>query len=178
MAVLSIFLIAISLSMDAFSLAICYGMLDINKEKKYLLSSVVGLYHFIMPELGMFFGHFIKPFIWLDIKYIVFIIFLLLGIEMMLSIKKDNKKTILLNKTGLLIFGFIVSIDSFSAGIGIEFINDRHLLCSFIFSITSFLFTFLGLNIGSKINIKLNKIAPLIGGVLFILLAIFYLFNL
>lgn len=177
MSLLAIFLIGISLSMDAFSLAICYGMLKISIQKEYLLSLIVGTYHFIMPQLGMFFGYIIKPYIWLNIKYIVFIIFLLLGIEMIISTKK-NKPPLLLNNIGLLAFGFTVSIDSFSAGIGVEFINDKHLLCSLVFSITSFLFTLLGLKIGSKIGINFKKTAPIIGGLLLISLAIFYLFNL
>ena len=151
MDIITVFLIGISLSMDAFSLSLCYGTLNFKNNKIFLLSLIVGIYHFIMPQLGMSLGHFIEQYILIDVKYIVFIIFIVLGIEMINTVIKNKRNVILLNNFGLLLFGFSVSIDSFSAGIGVEFINDNHLLCSIVFSITSFIFTYLGLKIGSRI---------------------------
>ena len=54
---LTILLIAISLSMDAFSLALVYGLLIYSKKRKLLLSIIVGIYHFFMPLIGMLFGN-------------------------------------------------------------------------------------------------------------------------
>ena len=45
-----LFIIAISLSMDAFSLSLAYGTLDINKKEIITLSIIVGIYHFFMPK--------------------------------------------------------------------------------------------------------------------------------
>ena len=52
----TVLLIGISLSMDAFSLALVYGMAGLSSEEKILLSIIVGLYHFIMPLIGLNFG--------------------------------------------------------------------------------------------------------------------------
>ena len=93
------------------------------------------------------------------------------------TVIKNKRNVILLNNFGLLLFGFSVSIDSFSAGIGVEFINDNHLLCSIVFSITSFIFTYLGLKIGSRIERYFKDLAPLIGGLILIILALFYVFK-
>ena len=41
-----IFLLAIGLSMDAFSLAILYGTLGFTKHKMFILSIIVGIFHF------------------------------------------------------------------------------------------------------------------------------------
>ena len=53
MSITIIFLIAVSLSMDAFSLSLAYGTLNVDKSKRILLSIIVGAYHFFMPILGM-----------------------------------------------------------------------------------------------------------------------------
>ena len=50
---LLVFLMAISLSMDAFSLALAYGTLGMSNKDKIILSLVVGIFHLIMPLLGM-----------------------------------------------------------------------------------------------------------------------------
>ena len=52
----TILLIGISLSMDAFSLALIYGMQGIQAKSKINLSLIVGIYHFIMPLIGLSFG--------------------------------------------------------------------------------------------------------------------------
>ena len=52
-------IIGISLSMDAFSLALIYGTQSISKKNKIILSIIVGIYHFVMPLLGVFLGNII-----------------------------------------------------------------------------------------------------------------------
>lgn len=42
--------------MDAFSLALIYGTQGITKKHKILLSLIVGIYHFIMPLIGVAIG--------------------------------------------------------------------------------------------------------------------------
>ena len=59
MEIFIIFVIAVSLSMDAFSLSLAYGTLGLSKKETIQLSSIVGIYHFFMPIIGMFLGKFI-----------------------------------------------------------------------------------------------------------------------
>ena len=51
-----VILMAISLSMDAFSLALVYGTFGIDRKNKIILSLIVGCFHFVMPLFGMFIG--------------------------------------------------------------------------------------------------------------------------
>ncbi|MDD2489649.1 MAG: manganese efflux pump [Bacilli bacterium] len=171
MELITIILIGISLSMDTFSLSLCYGTLNFTTTKIFTLSSIVGMFHFVMPGLGMAFGHLMNYFFILNIKILIFVIFFLLGLEMINNAINRNKKIIFLNKIGMIIFGFTVSIDSFLAGIGLEFISPNHLLCSSIFALSSFGFTFFGLKLGYKINKKMNNLGPLLGGIILIVLA-------
>ena len=53
---LTIIIIGISLSMDAFSLSLIYGTLGMKEKDKIILSLIVGSYHFIMPLLGLLIG--------------------------------------------------------------------------------------------------------------------------
>jgi putative Mn2+ efflux pump MntP len=177
MEILSLFLIGIGLSMDAFSLAICYGTLNLPAKKEKLLSLIVGTFHFFMPLLGMLTGHLLKNFVSLDFRYVIFTIFMVIGYEMLDGALKKEVKLILLNSIGLFIFGFTVSIDSFSAGIGIEFISDKHLLCSLIFSFTSASFTFIGLKLGGKLNEKFKNLSQIAGSIILMCLSIYYLFK-
>lgn len=177
MEIISLLLIGIGLSMDAFSLALCYGILDLPETKRKILSLTVGAFHFFMPLLGMFLGNVLEHYIIIDMRYIVFIIFMILGIEMISSVIKKDTNIILLNSIGMLLFSFTVSVDSFSAGVGIKFISNNYLLCSIIFSLTSMTFTYCGLIIGSIIGSKYKEASKLIGGIILVLFALNYLFK-
>ena len=71
---LTTLIIGISLSMDAFSLSLAYGMEPLNKKSKLLLSTIVGIYHFIMPIIGRFLGLLIISYLPFNINILVFII--------------------------------------------------------------------------------------------------------
>ena len=82
-----------------------------------------------------------------------------------------------LDKIGaFLIFGFSVSLDSFSVGLGISMITDYPLLGYFIFSLVSFLFTYIGLKFGKFLYDKFGKYAVFLGAVILIILGLFYIF--
>lgn len=175
MQLLIIFSIAVSLSMDAFSLSLAYGTLGITKKEIIKLSIIVGIYHFFMPLLGFYFGRILLSFIPLNPDLIVFIVLSFVGIEMIIeSLKKENliKKTKIID---LLFFGLAVSMDSFSVGIGLNAISHKKIICSTIFSITSFLFTYFGLILGKKINQLVGKISTIVGGIVLIIIGILYL---
>lgn len=173
MNIILIFLIAVSLSMDAFSLSLAYGTNKLTKKEINILSIVVGVYHFIMPILGMLIGSYIIKFIHIGEDLLILIIFTLIGINMILDSKKEEK----INKMQLgemLLFGLAVSIDSFSVGIGINNISNNFIMGSCIFSITSLIFTYIGLKIGNKLSSLIGRIATLIGGIVLILFGIIY----
>ena len=173
MNILVLILIAISLSMDTFSLSLAYGTIIKEKNSIRLLSLIVGLSHFFMPIIGLYFGKFILKFIPLSEKNITFIIFTIIGLNMIIDgIKNDNsiKKLKLFE---MLVFGFAVSIDSFSVGIGLNSIKSNYFINSLFFFISSLIFTYIGLVIGNKINKYLGVIAPILGGVILIIIGLF-----
>ena len=76
----TILLIGISLSMDAFSLALVYGIAGISDHKKIMLSIIVGLYHFIMPLIGVTLGMVIDNII--NLHIVASIILIYIGIDL------------------------------------------------------------------------------------------------
>ena len=77
-----IFLIAISLSMDTFSLSIIYGTLGLDKKKMYTLSLIVGIFHFFMPLFGSIIGSFVLEKLPIKPDIIAGVIFIIISIEM------------------------------------------------------------------------------------------------
>ena len=169
-------LIGISLSMDAFSLALLYGTYGLSKKDELMLSTIVGLFHFFMPLIGLLFGNVVFHYLMVDSNFVVGIIFGLLGIEMFISSFRSEEVKILIGFVPFLLFGLSVSIDSLTTGIGLSSISDNYLMVSSIFMFFSALFTYLGLKLGGFLSDKFGKVATMFGGSLMIFLAFFYIF--
>ena len=174
MNIITIIIIAVSLSMDAFSLSLAYGTL--NLEKKYIkkLSTIVGIYHFFMPLLGLSIGNILLKIIPINTNIIVCIVLTFIGIEMIIDTFKNAEEIRIMDIKELLLFGLAVSLDSFSIGIGLRSITKNPLLCASLFSLSSFIFTYIGLILGKKINNLIGKISTLLGGITLIIIGMLY----
>ena len=138
MEIFIILVIAVSLSMDAFSLSLAYGTLGLSKKEIKILSIIVGIYHFFMPIIGMFLGSILLNIIHVKPDIVVFVVLLFIGIQMIIESFKKEEKIETMSKVELLLFGLAVSIDSFSVGIGINNISNNFIMRSIIFSLTEF----------------------------------------
>lgn len=167
---LYVLLIGISLSMDAFSLSLVYGISGISKKDKIIISIIVGIYHFFMPLIGQKFGNIINSIPFLSINIISFIILIYLGIELIIS-KDDSNLSITSNYYGYLFFGLSVSIDSLIVGVSLNSISSNYILSACVFMIVSCAFTFTGLNLGNIVGHKLGRYSKLIGGIILIILS-------
>lgn len=172
----TILLIGISLSMDAFSLALVYGIQGMSKKDKTNLSIIVGIYHFIMPLIGLSFGSILENINIVNINLIATLILIYIGIDLIISnYKKEKEDKLEISKIGFLIFGLSVSIDSLTVGIGLKAITDNFFISSTTFSLTSLFFTYLGLTLGNIIGNKIGSYSKIIGGIILIIIAILLL---
>lgn len=170
---ITIMLIAISISIDAFSLALAYGLMNINKTHIFI-SLLVGLFHFFMPLLGLLIGTYFIEKIAINPKYLISGIFILIIFEMIKSFF-EKKENYILNIYNILLFAFFVSLDSFSIGIGLNYITKNPIAACFVFTIFSAVFTFVGFNIGKYISNKIGDISKLVGILLLSFLVLYYL---
>jgi putative Mn2+ efflux pump MntP len=147
-----------------------------NKVKIIILSTTVGIFHFFMPLIGINIGTIIISFLPIEAETLEGIIFLILGIQMNLSLYKKEDIKEITGICSIVLFAFTVSIDSLTAGIGIKSITNNYLLATTTFMIISFIATIIGLIIGKKLSEKFGKIATIFGGILLLLLAFFSIF--
>ena len=172
--ILIYFFIAISLSMDAFSLAISLGTTSISKNIIKKTSITIGIFHFIMPFLGSKIGKVLANRIIIKPNILLFIIFSILGLEM-LKKPKEESIPLKINTILIIIISFGVSIDSFTLGIVLPMISNSIILACTIFSIVSCLSTYIGFYFGKKLHQKLKDYSNYVGGLLMIIIAIKYL---
>ena len=175
MSIIIILILALTLSMDAFSLALIYGTLNLSKSMQRTMSIAVGIFHFIMPILGYEVGNILLKMLKVNPNILVGIIFIILAIEMILSLKKEEKIKVLTNIFSIILFALTVSIDSFSVGISFGVTKTNIIVSCISFSIISALSTYLGIDLGKKISEKFGNISTLIGALILIVLGITYI---
>ena len=174
--ILNILLIGIALGMDTFCLSLGVGTYNLEKKKCLTLSLLVGLMHFIMPLLGNVVGDKIMHFFELNSNLFLGCILLFIAGNLLIDmLKKEEDTTIDLSFFGMLLFAFGVSIDAFSTGLALTAITTNKLLAMLLFSITSFTFTYVGLNIGKYVSEKLGNKASILGFLLLVALGIFHI---
>ncbi len=166
------FLVAISLSMDAFSLALSFGTLPIKKKVRIIISLTVGVFHFFMPIIGTILGSMFLKAVHVEVDFLEGIIFLYIAIMMFKDYKEESHEKLDISFIGIILFALGVSLDSF----GIGFAWGGNILStmksSFIFSIISASFTYLGLNLGGKLNDFIGEHSILVGAIIMLILAI------
>lgn len=167
-------LIAVSLSIDAFSLSLAYGLMNYNKRKIIIISLTVGIFHFFMPLLGFVIGNYIFENLTINPKLILLIMFLIVILEMIKGLNEEVEKKVL-NIIGTFIFALLVSVDSFSVGIGISYEISKMYFASLVFSVTSFIFTLGGFFLGKYISGKIEKASKIVGICIMFTLLIYYL---
>lgn len=172
---LIILLIAVSISMDAFSLSLAYGTVKLSKKDTITLSVIVGLFHFLMPLIGMYVGKKIIYLLPIETNFLVFLVLLIIGIEMIIETFRQSETVKYLNIIEMLLFGFAVSIDSFSIGLGLQVIYKYPILPAIIFAITSMLFSYMGLTIGKYISKTVGEVATFLGGITLIIVSFLFL---
>ena len=124
-----------------------------------------------MPLIGLIFGTILDNINLISIDIIATLILIYIGIDLIISnSKKEDRLEI--TKIGFIIFGLSVSIDSLTIGIGLKAITNNYLISSIIFSLTSLIFTYLGLTLGNIIGNKIGSYSKIIGGSVLIIIAI------
>lgn len=173
---LSLLSVGIALSMDTFSLSLGIGTLGVTVKKIIIISSIVGVMHFIMPLCGLIIGQQILKIIYINPNYLVSGILLFLALLMFKDLLHEKEQYFGLSFLEIFIFSISVSIDSFTTGIGLNALTLHPILAAIIFSFCSFIFTFLGLTIGKYSYQKLGRYATIFGILLLIIVAILHLF--
>ena len=174
-----IILLAIALSIDACVVSFSYG-LCIEKRKRInalLLALTTGFFQSLMPVIGYLFTDIIRTFIQPYSKWLVFLIFIYLGINFILDSLKPNKfKKLCLDLKTLLLIGIATSIDAFSAGISLSLTSSPMMFSIIAIGLITFIDSILGYSLGVYMKSLKAKYFEIIGGIILIGLALNSLF--
>lgn len=159
---------AIAFSMDSFSLGLGMGMLYIRLKRMALISLLSGLFHMIMPLIGMAIGKVLSVHFG-DIAIIAGgILLIVIGISMIRSAFqfKKSASVIMPYGIGLLIFPLTVSVDSISAGLSLGMFGARVVVTVLLFGFISTMLTMVGLLLGRKFHNVVGGYSIAIGGII------------
>ena len=175
MSYFEIILLAFALSIDACVVSFSYGLCIEEKHRHNALSLAVttGFFQAFMPLIGYFFANSIKAFILPYAKWIVFLIFMYLGITFIKeALKKDEPQKLCINPKILVMIGIATSIDAFSAGISLSLTSSPMKFSVISIGIVTFINSLIGYYTGNKLKIFKPYILEIIGGVILIILAL------
>ena len=180
MSFISIFLIALALSMDAFSVAIALGAAGRGHASGAVirLATAFGLFQFVMPILGWLLGKTVVSYIADYDHWIAFAPLAIVGLRMIKEyFDKEGKERTKDPTKGwsLLILSIATSIDALAVGVSFAFkdIFDVNVYyASAIIGIVCFIITALGMIFGKKLSVLLGKKAVLLGGIVLIAIGI------
>lgn len=163
--VITLAIMAIALGMDAFSLGLGMGMIRLRLKQVFYIGITIGIFHVIMPLLGMVLGRFISAHFSGIATYIGGALLLILGLQMVFSSFKSGQNTLVTPVGfGLILFALSVSLDSFSVGLSLGIFGARTVVAIFLFGFFSMLLTWAGLLLGRKVQTWLGSYGEALGG--------------
>lgn len=176
MSFVELLLIAIGLSMDAFSVSVCKGLTEKRFSWKMALSCGLwfGLFQALMPVVGYFLAEQFQQYIEAVDHWIAFGLLLLIGVNMIREAfsKGEEQHDGSLDFKTMLLLAIATSIDALAVGVSFACIQVEIWSSVLIIGITTFLFSVLGVRIGNLFGTKLEKTANIIGGVILILIGV------
>ena len=179
MSVLTLFLIAVGLSMDAFAVAVCKG-LAVRKAgiKQMALAGLwFGGFQALMPAIGYFFGKTLSSYVANYTHWIAFILLAGIGANMIKEAvsKKDCEEcsSASMKMKEMFTLAVATSIDALLAGIGFMELTAAEVIIAVAFiGIITFVLSALGIKIGNIFGLKFKKKAEIAGGIILILMGL------
>lgn len=170
---ITLIIMAFALGMDAFSVGLGMGMFQIRLRQIFKIGITIGLFHVLMPLLGMLTGQFLSERFGEVAAVIGGGLLLALGLQMIWSGFR-NKEDSLITPVGigLLLFSLSVSLDSFSVGLTLGIYGAKIVLVLICFGVGACLLTWLGLLLGRKVQGFLGTYSEALGGSILMLFGI------
>ena len=176
MTFVELLLIAIGLSMDAFSVSICKGLT--TKKFSWRMALICGLwfgfFQALMPIIGYYLGAQFQELIEAYDHWIAFGLLFLIGANMIREAvwgKEEEQDSSLGFKT-MFLLAIATSIDALAVGVSFACIQVKLWSSVLIIGITTFLFSVLGVKIGNVFGSKYEKSASIVGGIILILIGL------
>lgn len=175
MGIIELLITAIALSMDAFAVAICKGLCVGKIKPKHMV--ICGLwfggFQALMPLIGYFLGNAFADYINAYDHWIAFVLLGFIGGKMILEALQreepacdcDYNDSAFGVKT-MLTMAIATSIDALAVGVGFAILPDVNIAFAVSsIGVITFLFSAVGVKIGSIFGAKYKFVAELVGGI-------------
>jgi len=173
MSFISIFLIALALSMDAFSIAMAIGATGRwhSSGAVIRLAAAFGLFQFAMPIIGWLLGRTVVSYIADYDHWIALALLAIVGIHMIKEYFNKEEKERAKDPTkgwSLLILSIATSIDALAIGVSFAFFDVNIYYAGAVIGIVCFAITAVGMIFGKGLSRVLGKKAVLVGAIVLI----------
>ena len=176
MSILDILILAIALSIDACVVSFSNGLIFTQNKRanSIILAFSVGFFQFLMPIIGFFMAKSVNKYVEPYDHWIVFIIFILLGLKFIkdaFKAEKENKIDCYLCFRYILLVSVATSVDALGAGASIAFTGLKILFPAILIGVVTFINSLLGFWIGYLFKKFPTKNLEILGGLILIMLA-------
>lgn len=164
------------MGIDCLVVSFSQGLIFTSQKVKnsLLLALTMGLFQAVMPCIGYLGADSIKTYLAPFSKWIVFTIFLILGLKFIFeAINQQEKDEICcIGFKCLVAMGFATSIDALVAGGSLSFADTELLLPALMIGIASFIMSLFGFWLGNSFKKLPSKYLEIAGGMILIGLAV------
>ena len=169
-----VIVLAVALSMDAFAVSIGLGSKENTRGLGMKAGMFFGAFQALMPFIGYLGGKGILGWVDAYAHWIAFGLLVLVGAKMIYEgmhegIEEDIAA--ITNKM-MLLLAIATSIDAMAAGFSLTLLNINVYLACLIIGLTTFAFSWAGVQIGKRSGTWLESKAEIFGGVVLILIGI------
>lgn len=175
MSLIELFILAVGLSMDAFAVSICKGLsLRKIKAKHMCIAGLwFGGFQALMPLIGYFLGSFFSEMIEQYDHWVAFILLAIIGGNMIKeSFGKDESVDSAMDFKSMLLLAIATSIDALAVGVTFAFLQVQIVPAVSFIGVVTFIFSAVGIKIGSLFGTKYRSKAELFGGIVLVLIGL------
>lgn len=180
MGIVELFLTAIALSMDAFTVSVCkgLGMRRMRYDQALVISLYFGVFQALMPLIGWLLGTSFSRYIQAFDHWIAFVLLAFLGGKMLWDVfheKEDGEQESAerrLDHRELFMLAIATSIDALAVGIAFACLDVNIWSSISIIGVTTLVISFAGVWIGNRFGNRFQKKAEIAGGLVLILIGV------
>ncbi len=180
MEIITLFFLALGLSMDAFAVSVSNGMCFCNIHKKQVLLTALtfGAFQAIMPVIGFFAGQLFNASILAFDHWIALILLSDIGGKMIFTgvreLRNPESCRVKAELTGgvLLVQGIATSVDAFAVGISFAVMQVNIVVAASFIGMITFACCIFGAYLGKKFGGLIQQRAEILGGSILVAIGI------
>lgn len=163
-------LLAVALGLDAFSLCVGIGLAGIRLRQVMRVSGTIGVFHVMMPLIGVALGHVLVPFVGSLATLLGGLLLSFLGLHMLWNASRGHapQASVHLGGAGLLLFALTVSLDALSVGFSIGLLTGGAAFAIALFGLMGFVMAGIGLLVGRRVGRWLGEYSEAFGGLILV----------